>query len=523
MEVIKTRRSIAGQSPKLKQSFNFSDDGSVSVQSIVDSEVTEVPEKPHELKRALKARHLTMISLGGTIGTGLFLTSGASIAQAGAGGALVAYAITGLMVYFMMESLGEMATYLPISGSFNNYAGRFLDPALGFAFGWNYWYNWAVTLAVELSAGSIIMAYWLPDVPGWVWSLIFLILMLALNLFSVKGYGETEYWLALLKVVTVIIFIIVGILVATGAVGGHVYGFENYALGAFQGMGVLTTFLLAAFSFQGSELIGVIAGETENPRKMVPRAIKQVFWRILLFYICSLFIIGLIIPYNDPSLLSASVDNIATSPFTLVFQKAGLAGADDFMNAVILTTVLSAGNSGLYASSRTLFDLASEGRAPKIFTKLTKQGVPIYCVLLTALIGGLAFLSSLFGNGVVYQWLISISGVAGLIAWLNIAICHFQFRRAYVLQGYNVDDLPFKARLFPFGPIFAFTVCSFVLVGQGYTYWSADPIDPVALVACYIGVPIVVVLYVGYKVVMKTKFIPLAEVDLITGREEIIL
>ncbi|KAH8554965.1 amino acid permease-domain-containing protein [Umbelopsis sp. PMI_123] len=523
LEVIRSRRSQTTQSPKLKQSPTFMDDDTITIQSVGSPQDIQTAVKSNELKRGLKARHLTMISLGGTIGTGLFLTSGASIAQAGPGGALVAYGATGVMVFFMMESLGEMATYLPISGSFNNYAGRFIDPALGFALGWNYWYNWAVTLAVELSAGSIIMGYWLPDVPGWIWSLVFLIFMLALNLFSVKGYGETEYWLALLKVVTVIIFIIIGILVATGALGGHVYGFSNYELGAFQGMGVFSTFLLAAFSFQGSELIGVIAGETENPRKMVPRAIKQVFWRILLFYICSLFIIGLIIPYNDPSLLSADVSNVATSPFTLVFQKAGLAGADDFMNAVILTTVLSAGNSGLYASSRTLFDLATEGRAPKFFTKLTKQGVPIYCVLLTTLIGGLAFLSSLFGNGVVYQWLISISGVAGLIAWLNIAVCHFQFRRAYVLQGYNVDDLPFKARLFPFGPIFAFLVCSFVLVGQGYSTWTAVPIDPVALVACYIGVPIVVVLYVVYKVVKRTKFIPLAEVDLVTGREEILM
>ncbi|KAI9033709.1 amino acid permease/ SLC12A domain-containing protein [Phycomyces nitens] len=463
-----------------------------------------------------------MISLGGTIGTGLFLASGASIASAGPGGALIAYALIGIMVFFMMECLGEMATFLPISGSFNNYAGRFIDPALGFALGWNYWYNWAVTLAVELTAGSMVMAFWAPWVPGYVWSIVFLILVLSLNLFSVKGYGEAEYWFALIKVLTVIVFIFLGILVDTAVLGDVYYGVELFRSGGVRGTGILSTFLTAGFSFQGTELIGVAAGESENPQKNVPKAIKQVFWRIVLFYILSIFIIGLIIPFDDPMLLKNDVGDISVSPFTLVFQRAGIQPAAHIMNAVILTTVLSAGNSGLYASSRTLYDLACENKAPRIFKKVTKAGIPIYCVLLTGLIGMLAFLTSLFGNGVVYNWLLNISGVAGFIAWLGIAASHYRFRKAYIAQGHLVSDLPFKARLFPLGPIFAFLICSFVLVGQGYDSWSADPIDPLDLVACYIGIPIVVVFYVGYKLVMKSKVVPLMEVDLDSGREEIL-
>ncbi|CAO3656857.1 unnamed protein product [Mucor hiemalis] len=481
--------------------------------------IGDVDEGP-KLHRGLKARHLTMISLGGTIGTGLFLASGASVATAGSGGALIAYSLIGIMVFFMMESLGEMATYLPISGSFNNYAGRFIDPAIGFALGWNYWYNWAVTVAVELTAGSMVMAYWLPNIPGYVWSIIFLILILALNLFSVKGYGEAEYWFALIKVLTVIVFIILGILVDTGVLGGKYYGVEVFNYSGVQGLGILSTFLTAGFSFQGTELIGVAAGESENPRKNVPKAIKQVFWRIVLFYILSILIIGLIIPYDDPLLLKGDVSDISVSPFTLVFIKAGIPPAAHIMNGVILTTVLSAGNSGLYASSRTLLDLANEGKAPRIFRKITKNGIPIYCVFLTAAIGMLAFLTSLFGNGVVYNWLLNVSGVAGFIAWLGIAASHYRFRKAYVLQGYKVEDLPFKARLFPVGPIFAFLCCSFVLVGQGYNAWSATPVVPEDLVACYIGIPIVVIIYAAYKIVKKTKVIPLVEVDLISGREE---
>ncbi|KAG2234351.1 amino acid permease-domain-containing protein [Thamnidium elegans] len=490
-------------------------------QSRSGSLLTSEPEKPR-LKRALKARHLTMISLGGTIGTGLFLASGASVANAGPGGALIAYALIGLMVFFMMECLGEMATYLPISGSFNNYAGRFVDPALGFALGWNYWYNWAVTVAVELTAGAMVMEFWLPNFPGAVWSVIFLLLILSLNLFSVKGYGEAEYWFALLKVLVVIVFIFLGILVDTGVLGGTYYGIETFKYGGVQGLGILSTFLTAGFSFQGTELIGVAAGESENPRKNVPKAIKQVFWRILLFYILAIFIIGLIIPYDDEMLLKGEVTDIAVSPFTLVFQKSGMDAAAHFMNAVILTTVLSAGNSGLYASSRTLYDLALERKAPQFFTKLTKNGIPIYCVLATAIVGMLAFLTSLFGNGVVYAWLLNISGVAGFIAWLGIAASHYRFRKAYIAQGYNIDDLPFKARIFPIGPIFAFAVCSFVLVGQGYDAWSAEEVSAPDLIACYLGIPIVLCLFFGYKFTMKTKLVPLEEVDLDTGREEII-
>lgn len=319
---------------------------------------------------------------------------------------------------------------------------------------------------------------------------------------------------------TVIVFIFLGILVDTAVLGGNYYGVEVFNMGGIQGIGLLSTFLTAGFSFQGTELIGVAAGESENPRKNVPKAIKQVFWRIVLFYILSIFIIGLIIPYNDPLLLKGDVSDISVSPFTLVFLKAGIPPAAHVMNAVILTTVLSAGNSGLYASSRTLLDLANEGKAPKIFKRITKRGIPIYCVLLTAAIGMLAFLTSLFGNGVVYRWLLNISGVAGFIAWLGIAAAHWRFRRAFTAQGYNLSDLPFKARLFPIGPIFAFGICSFVIVGQGYDAWSSDPVQPAELIACYIGVPIVVILFAGYKIFKKTKLIPLVEVDLISGREE---
>lgn len=471
----------------------------------------------NQLQRGLKARHLTMIAIGGSIGTGLFLASGGSIHSAGPGGALVAYLAISIMVYFLMTSLGEMAAFMPVSGSFSTYATRFVDPSLGFALGWNYWYNWAITIAVELSASALIMKYWFPDTPAIVWSALFLGLLFALNLLSVKAYGESEYWFALIKVVTVIIFIIVGVLMIFGIMGGQAVGFQNFTKGdaPFNGgfMALLGVFMIAGFSFQGTELVGVAAGESEDPARNIPKAIRQIFWRILLFYILAILIIGLLVPYDNPNLISGDLTDIAISPFTIVFENAGFAFAASVMNAVILTSVLSAGNSGMYASTRMLWNLAKEGKAPKWFAKVTGNGVPINALILTALIGALAFLSSLFGEGEVYVWLLNASGMSGFIAWLGIAISHYRFRKAFIAQGRDLSELPYRAKWFPFGPIFAFIICCIVILGQNYSAFMGGTIDWYGVLVSYIGLPLFLIIWLAYKVTQKTKLVPLEQVD----------
>jgi lysine-specific permease len=468
-----------------------------------------------ELKRGLKARHLTMISLGGTIGTGLFLASGGAIHTAGPGGALLSYIIIGIMVYFLMTGLAEMGAYMPVAGSFSTYATKFVDPSLGFALGWNYWYNWAITIAAELSAVTMIMKFWFPDTPSILWSAIFLVIMFLLNYMSVKGFGEAEYWFSLIKVITVIIFIIAGGLMIFGIMGGEMIGFKNFTIGdaPFHGgfMTMLGIFMAAGFSFQGTELLGVAAGESDNPSKVIPQAVRQVFWRILLFYVLAILVIGLIIPYTNGNLASGDV---TVSPFTLVFQKAGIAFAASVMNAIILTAVLSAGNSGMYASTRMLWDLARDGKAPKFLGKLNKRGVPVNALIATSLVGTLAFLASLFGDGTVYIWLLNASGMSGFIAWLGIAICHYRFRKAFVAQGKDLSILPYKSKLFPFGPIFAFLVCAFVVLGQNYSAFMGDHIDWNGVLVSYIGLPLFLVVWLGYKFKMKTKVIPLEKCDL---------
>ena len=296
-------------------------------------------EKQHqEVHRSLQTRHLSMIALGGSIGTGLFVASGSAISTAGPGGALLAYVGIGVMVYFLMTSLGEMATYLPVSGSFSTYATKFVDPALGFAMGWNYWFNWAITLAVDISTAAIVMQFWLPSVPGWVFSLIALVLIFTINALSVRSFGETEYWLSLIKVVTVLVFLVIGVLTIVGIMGGHATGLSNFTYKKAPFVGgiptILSVFVVAGFSFQGTELIGITAGESATPEKSIPAAIKQVFWRILLFYILAIFVIAAIIPYTSKDLLGSSASDIAISPFTLVFKRAGLAAAASVMNDI---------------------------------------------------------------------------------------------------------------------------------------------------------------------------------------------
>mgnify|MGYP000495233413 CR=1 FL=1 len=470
------------------------------------------------LRRELKSRHLTMIAIGGSIGTGLFIASGATISQAGPGGALFAYALIGLMVWFLMTSLGELAAFMPVAGSFSTYGAKYVEEGFGFALGWNYWYNWAVTIAVDLVAAQLVVSYWFPDAPGWIWSGLFLSLIFLLNYLSVKGFGEAEYWFSLIKVATIVIFIAVGLMMIWGILKGVPgSGWHNWQVGdaPFAGgfASLIGVAMIVGFSFQGTELIGIAAGESENPSKNIPRAVRQIFWRILLFYIFAILVISLIIPYTDPSLLRNDIQDISVSPFTMVFSHAGLLSAAAVMNTVILTAVLSAGNSGMYAATRMLYTLAQEGKAPRLFANLSAGGVPRNALWATTLVAALCFLTSMFGNQQVYLWLLNTSGMTGFIAWLGIAISHYRFRRGYVQQGYALSALPYRSGFFPFGPIFAFVLCLIITLGQNYQAFLKHNIDWSGVVATYIGVPLFLVLWFGYKLVCKTRLIPYSAME----------
>ncbi|KAA0976029.1 amino acid permease [Paeniglutamicibacter gangotriensis] len=470
----------------------------------------------NDLKRGLSGRHLQMIAIGGAIGTGLFVASGGTISQAGPGGALVAYALVGLMVFLLMQSLGEMAAKIPVAGSFQTFATRFVSPSFGFAIGWNYWFNWAITVAAELVAAGIIMDFWFPSVPGWVWAGVFLVVLTALNALSARSFGESEFWLSLIKVAAVVLFLIAGVLMIFGILGDNSPGMSNWQNreDVFHGgwISIISVFMIAGFSFQGTELVGVAAGEAKNPRREVPRAIRTVFWRIMLFYIGAIFIIGCLVPFTDPSLLASGEADVAASPFTLVFSRAGIAFAAALMNAVILTAILSAGNSGLYASTRMLYSMAHDGKAPKIFGRTNSRGVPIPALLATAAVGLFGFLSAIVGQGAAYAWLLNVSGLCGFIVWAGIAVSHYRFRRGFLAQGNTVDDLPYRASFFPIGPLLAFAVLILVIAGQNYEAVLAG--RGMEVLSSYIGLPIFLGLWLIHRLVTKSKVVPLLEMDL---------
>jgi lysine-specific permease len=473
-----------------------------------------------KLKRSLKARHMNMIAIGGAIGTGLFFASGSAVSTAGPGGALVAFSTMGVLVYFLMTSLGEMATMMPTSGSFETYATRFVDPALGFALGWNYWFCWAICVAAELVAGSLILKFWLPNTNTTFCSFIFLIILFLLNSLSAKAYGESEFWFASIKVITVIIFVIVGVLMIFGIFTGDAVGFQNWTLSDGNGrqapfvggiVAIINVFLVAGFSFSGTELVGLAAGESENPQENIPKAIKTVFWRILLFYIGAIAVIGFLIPFTDANLLKGGAENIAYSPFTMVFQKLGLAAAASIMNAVILTSVLSCGNSGLFASTRMLYSLAKEGKAPKFLTKLNSRGVPINALILTTIVACTSFLGSFIGDGKIYYLLYNASGITAFFAWLGIAICHYRFRKAYVAQGKSLSDLKYRAKWYPLGPVLAMVLCTVVIFFSNIWIFQADTFSWFDFITNYLPIPVFLCLYFGYKLIKKTKIVPLNE------------
>jgi lysine-specific permease len=480
--------------------------------------------QPDRLQRAIGPRQLSMIAIGGAIGTGLFLASGSAIAQAGPGGSMLAYAVMGLAVFCMMQSLGEMATQLPIAGSFEAYAERFVDPSLGFAFGWNYWFSWSITLAAEFVAGSLIVRFWFPDTNPTYWAMGFFTVLMALNLMSVKAYAEAEYWFASIKVGTVVIFIGVGLLMVFGLLGDPTaVGFQNWRLSdAASGKtapfvdglsAILLVFLVAGFSFQGTEGVGLAAAETEDPATNVPKAIRTVFWRILLFYIGCIAVIGLLVPFNDPNLLRNDEGSIAFSPFTIVFQHIPGIGyyAANVMNFVILSAVLSAGNSSLYVSSRMLYAMAHSGKAPQRFGRVNARGVPVAAVWATGLVGATAFLASTVGEQKIYQMLYNASGLTGFVIWLGIAICHLRFRRAWVAQGRSLDDLKFRARFYPWAPLLALVLFVIVVFGANASLFQANPLSWFDIITSYAVIPMFFALYLGHKWRYRTRVVPLPE------------
>ncbi|MDF2572005.1 MAG: rocC [Sporomusa sp.] len=451
------------------------------------------PEK-QGLKRDMKSRHLLMISIGGTIGTGLFMGSGQTINQAGSFGAILAYMVGGLIMYLVLLCLAELTVAMPVSGSFQSYATRFISPGAGFTTGWLYWINWAICIAADFTAAGIIMHNWFPDVAVWIWCAVFATALAGLNLVSVKAYGETEFWFASIKVAAIVSFIIAGSGLIFGFSSGQTgLGFSNFNTGGGlfpNGFGaVFLTMIAVIYSFQGAELVGIAAGECKDPGKNVPRVIKGISVRIVMFYVLAMIVLAGNIPASEASVLE--------SPFAYVFGKTGIPYAKDVMSFVVLTSALSAGNSALYACSRLLWSMAQDKQAPSWLGKLNASGVPYNGVLITLVLACMSLLTERFAADTVYLWLMSSTGLTGCLIWMIIAWCQINFRREYTRLGGKIEALGFKTPFYPVVPILAFVLNLVVIVSLYF--------DEAQRIVIYTGIPILAAIYAYYRLFIEKK------------------
>ncbi|KAJ9142101.1 General amino-acid permease GAP1 [Pleurostoma richardsiae] len=483
------------------------------------------------LARELKGRHLQMIAIGGSIGTGLFVASGKTLSTGGPASMLLAYCFVGVMLYCTVQALGELAVVFPVAGSFSAYSTRFLDPAWGFAMGWNYALQWLVVLPLEIIAASMTITYWNPDVNKAVFVTIFLIVIITINLFGIKGYGEAEFIFAIIKVTAVIGFILLGIVINiggqpdTGYIGGRYWKDPGAFRNGFKGL--CSVFVTAAFAFAGTELVGLAAAETANPRKSLPTAIKQVFWRITLFYVVALALVGLLVPYTDERLLGASTDSNA-SPFVIAIQDAGIDVLPSVMNAVIMIAVISVGNSSVFGSSRTLAALADQGQAPRILGYVDRRGRPLVAILVASALGFLAYLSDIPQQSDVMDWLLAVSALSSIFTWGSICLSHIRFRQAWAARGRSLNELAFRAQSGVLGSWLGFALNAIVLVAQFWVgAWPVGYRDNTPgenaknFFLQYMAVPIVAVFWLGYKLYFRTSVVRVEDMDIDTGRREL--
>ncbi|MBU3568648.1 amino acid permease [Priestia aryabhattai] len=452
--------------------------------------INEDSTSKNQLARSMKSRHLFMISLGGVIGTGLFLSSGYTISEAGPGGAIAAYLIGGFMMYLIMLCLGELTVAMPVTGSFQVYATKYIGPATGFTIGIMYWLNWVVTVGSEFTASGLLMQRWFPNTSVWMWSCFFGLLIFLLNCLSVKIFAETEFWFSTIKVAAIILFIVMG--------GAAMFGFIPMegrdtapVFSNFMGQGglfpngflpILMTMISVNFAFSGTELIGIAAGESENPERDVPKSIKNIIWRTMFFFVGAIFVLAGLVSWKQAGVIE--------SPFVMVFDDIGVPYAADFMNFVILTALLSVANSGLYASTRMLWSLSSEKMISPKLGKITKKGVPFNALVLSMAVSCLSLLSSVFAPGTVYVVLVAVAGFAVVVVWFGICLSQFMFRKNFLKSGRNIRDLKFRTPLYPVVPIVASVMCLASCIGLAF--------DPSQRIALYCGIPFIFACYAFY-------------------------
>ncbi|KAL8935777.1 MAG: hypothetical protein Q9216_005263 [Gyalolechia sp. 2 TL-2023] len=481
------------------------------------------------LNSNMKPRHLHMIAIGGSIGAGLFVGSGSALSNGGPAALLIAFIIIGVMIFNVVYALGELAVMFPVSGGFYTYSTRFIDPSWGFAMGWNYVFQWAIVLPLELTVAGLTVEYWNSGVSVAVWITIFWLAIIFINIFGTLGYAEEEFWSSMLKLIAIVIFIFIAIILCAG--GGPSDGIYSeywgartfYNPGGFANgfKGLCAVFVTAAFAFSGTELVGLAAAEAANPAKALPGAIKQVFWRITLFYVLALLMVGLLVPHTDERLLGSGLSDSQASPFVIAAKDAGLIGFDSFMNVVIMVSVISIGNSGVYGGSRTLTALAEQGYAPKFFAYIDKSGRPLFSTIFILMFSPIAYVGLSSDGVTVFTWLLALSGLAALFTWGSICLAHIRFRKAWAYHGHTLDELPFTAIFGVYGSWIGLILIFLVLVAQFavalYPLGGADP-SAEAFFQAYLALPVVLAFWAGGFLWKRAGWLRTPQMDVNTNR-----
>ncbi|PLW16975.1 hypothetical protein PCASD_10902 [Puccinia coronata f. sp. avenae] len=470
------------------------------------------------LCRSMKTRHIQMISIGGMIGTGLFLGTGESLANGGPLGLMMGFLIMGTVVWNVMASLGEMVSHLPVAGGHITLAKRFVDSSLSLTMGYNYFYNWAIALPAEISASALIINYWTTDVNNAVWIALFWIIAGLINLGGARSYAEFEFWFSSIKIVTMVGLIILGIILDAGGGPDHdAIGFRHWrkpgpfvqylgiegALGRF--LGFWSVLIQAAFSYIGTEIFAITAGEAKNPKKSLPSAIKGVAVRICIFYLLGTFIIGLLVP-SDALRLHLHSHNAASLPFVIAIVNSGTKHLSTVINAVLLLSTCSAASSDIYISSRALHGLALAGNAPLILKRTNTWGVPWLCLLVSFTIGLLAF-SSVGSDGAreVFGWLSTMTSVSGKLTWVGILITYLRFDAGVKAQNMNRDRFPYKSYFRTSGAIYSLVICCLILLFNSFSVFIKGHWNTATFITGYLPLVVAITIYLISKHYTKWK------------------
>ena len=539
----KDNQSAGAVIEKEEDLINFDlerNDSISSFKSHNDSEVYKFDGKREDerLKKDLKARHVSMIAIGGALGTGLLIATGNSLATAGPASMLITYSFVGVLVYFTMSCLGEMATYIPLDG-FTSYASRYCDPALGFAVGYAYLIKYFILPPNQLTAAAMVIQFWVDrdKVNPGVWITIVLVAIVLINTFGVKFFGEFEFWLSSFKVLVMLCLIVLLFVIMLGGGPNHDrLGFRYWKdPGAFKAysdtisgdtgrfVAFMSCFVYALFCYTGIELTGIVAAEAANPRKNVPKAIKLTMYRIIVFYVITIFLLGMCVASNDPTLLEARTKSTsaAASPFVVAIENSGIKVLPHIFNVCVLLFVFSACNSDLYVASRSLYSLAIDNKAPKIFAKTNRWGIPYYSLGVSVLFCFLAYMSVSSASAKVFNYFVNVVSICGVLTWITILITYIRFDKAVKAQGIDKSTFAYVAPLQPYGAYFALFFCCLLALIKNFTVFLNNKFDYKNFITGYIVLPIFIFCYFGYKFWKKTKIIPPEEVDLYTFKAAI--